>query len=47
MSTFAAVALAVVCFLIAAAALGALTRVLLRSRRSNDDPTGADDEQAA
>ncbi|MDA8438579.1 MAG: hypothetical protein M0Z51_06940 [Propionibacterium sp.] len=47
MSTFAAVALAVVSFLIAAAALGALTRVLLRPRRSIDEPAGADDEQAA
>lgn len=47
MSTFAAVALAVVSFLIAAGALGALTLVLIRARRTLDEPTGADDDRAA
>lgn len=47
MSTFAAVALAGVCFLIAAAAVGVLALVLMRTRRGFDEPADADDEQAA
>ena len=47
MSTFSAVALAVVCFLIVAAALGALTLVLIRARGGADEPADADDGRAA
>lgn len=47
MSTFAAVALAVACFLIAAVALGLLAWVLTRARRIVGDASAADDEPPA
>ena len=47
MSTFAAVALAVACFLIAAAALGLLALVLMQARRVVGDASAGDDERSA
>lgn len=47
MSTFAAVALAVACFLIAAAALGLLALVLMQARRTVGDASAANDERSA
>ena len=47
MSTFAAVALAVACFLTAAVALGLLVLVLMQARRTIGESSPADDEPPA